>query len=202
MAVLQNGIHRLAMRLSLGWILILVVGLNVYWTLTLGAIGPQFQHIAGAPLLDLENVRGVLSADEATALLTSYSPAAQTFYWVFFILDNFIPLISFGSFAILWAYLLQRFPLRLESLAHSSLVLLPLGVGLFDILENLCFVIAMSGDPTSALTTVQIGLTFVNLKAICLFLTFGLTLLFAVIALVTQLQKRLTMTQTPSTNTV
>jgi len=76
MAILQNGIHRLAMRLSLGWILIWVVGLNVYWTLALGAIGPQFQQIAGAPLLDLENVRGVLNADEATALLTSYSPAA------------------------------------------------------------------------------------------------------------------------------
>jgi hypothetical protein len=190
MQVFQNGINGLAAKLPIGAILLLVIGLNAYWTLTLAAIGPQFEQIANAPLLDLQNVMGVLSAEDALALVNTYSTEARSFYWQFFTLDNLMPPLVFGSFALLWAWLLQRFPGRWTWLSSSPLLFVPFGVGFFDILENLCFVLVMSADPTAALPIMQTGLTFVALKAICLFATFGLTPVLALVAIGTEVGKR------------
>jgi hypothetical protein len=196
MKALQLIINDWATRLGLGWIILLVVGLNGYWSLTLEAIGSHFQQIAGAPLLDLQNVNGILSAEAALALVADYSPEARNFYWIFFVLDNLMPPIVFGSFSLLWAYLLQRFPANWTTLATSPLLFVPWGVGLFDIWENLCFVLAMNAEPASALPTMQIGITLVYLKATCLFLTFGLTPVFVIVAAITQLRQRLALFKT------
>ncbi|MBJ2119474.1 hypothetical protein I6N91_00600 [Arthrobacter sp. MSA 4-2] len=51
--------------------------LNVFWTVTLRAFGASFHRVAGAPLLDLENVRGVLKPREALELLQEYGTEAQ-----------------------------------------------------------------------------------------------------------------------------
>jgi hypothetical protein len=190
MKLLQNALYTLSGRLSLGWIVLLIAGLNIYWSLTLGAFGAHFQQAAGVPLLDLQNVSGVLTADAALALITQYSPEARSLYWAFFILDTLMPPLVFGSFGVLWAFLLRRFPQRLTFLAASPLILLPVGVGLFDWLENLCFVMAMAATTGDALPLVQLGQLFVTLKAACLFATFGLTPVFAVIALVSWIRSR------------
>jgi hypothetical protein len=182
-------IRTLAHRISLIQILIFVVGLNLYWTLTLTAFSAHFTQIANAPLLDLENTRGVLVPDTALTLVNTYSPEARGEYWSFFILDNIIPPIVFGSFAVLWAKLLSGIPYKWSrQLLNSPLLLVPFGVGLFDCLENLCFVLVMSAD--AGLPTMQVGLMFVQLKALCLFLTFGLTPIFTIAATVISLRQR------------
>lgn len=191
MNALQTGINGLAKRLSLLAILVIIVGLNIYWSFTLNAFGAHFEAVAQAPLLDLQNVGSILSPQAAAALITSYSPEARSLYWVFFILDNLLPPLVFGAFALLWAYTFRHFPGRwAEVLPSSPLVLIPLGVGLFDCLENLCFVVAMTGEPAAALTTMQIGIVFVYIKAAFLLTTFGLTPVWIAIAALTQLRKR------------
>lgn len=181
------GINDLARRLSLPGIIVLIVLLNVYWVITLEAFGTQFEQVANAPLLDLQNVERILSPQEATDLITSYSPEARTLYWVFFILDNLMPPIVFGSISLLWAYALQRFPAKwVNQLSTSPLLMVPFGVGFFDCLENLCFVLAMSSEPQTALSTMQIGMVFVQVKVVFLFLTFALTPLLIITAAINQ----------------
>ncbi|MDJ0757498.1 MAG: hypothetical protein QNJ45_28450 [Ardenticatenaceae bacterium] len=159
-------------------VIALVVGLNAYWTGILEAFGAHFVTVSGFPLLDLQNVERILSAGEAQALIANYGPEAQTLYWSFFIMDNLMPPLVFSSFAVLWVVLLRRFPHRIaDRLLNSPLLLVPLGVGLFDWLENLCFVTAITTESNSLLL-LRIGLGFVWLKAICLFATFILTALF------------------------
>ncbi|NOK62762.1 MAG: hypothetical protein GFH27_549305n184 [Chloroflexi bacterium AL-W] len=178
---LPTTIYSLAKGLGLPLSLVTVVGLNTYWVLTLNAFGVHFAQVAGAPLLDLENVRGILDATAALTLIQSYSPDARNLYWVFFVLDNLMPPIVFGSFALLWISLLSYLPGRWgDVLPTSPLILLPLGVGFFDCLENLCFVAAMSADPQAGLSIMRVGILFVYLKALFLFLTFGLTPIFII----------------------
>jgi hypothetical protein len=83
----------------------------------------------------------------------------------------------FGSLSLLWVNLLQRQSQVLAyHLLNSSFILLPLGVGLFDIAENICFVTAISAPQAlNALTLVTIGLNFVKLKALCIFSSFIFT---------------------------
>lgn len=155
----------------------IVLTLNVAWTIILQLFDLQFQAIAGLPLLDLQNTRGIRSAHEALALVAGYSLEARSFYWVFFILDTIVPLLAFGSFALLWAALLRRIsPAAYAWLQRTPLLLIPLGVGLFDSFENLAFLAAMH-QPTApiALPVMQLGIAFVWMKAACLFATFGLT---------------------------
>ncbi|WP_159615409.1 hypothetical protein [Arthrobacter zhaoguopingii] len=160
-------------------LVLLVIFLNVFWTLTLRAFGGSFQRVAGAPLLDLENVRGVLAPREALELLQGYGTEAQALYWTFFALDSVVPLLSFGSYALLWAFLLARSPWpRSQRLARSPLLLVPFGVGVFDIGENLFFVSALASSSSSeALGLVTAGLVLVYAKAACLLMTFLGTLI-------------------------
>ena len=101
-------------------------------------------------------------------------------------MDNVVPLLSFGAFSLLWAYLLKGFtqPL-LVRLRNSSVILIPFGVGLFDIVENLCFVSAIQIAPSpNALLALQVGLIFVQFKAICLYATFLTTPLLIIIRVI------------------
>lgn len=152
--------------------------LNVTWTLTLSAFGHQFKVVSGYPPIDLQNVSSILTAEAALNQIATYSNEVKMFYWSFFILDNIIPLLSFGSFSLIWVVMLRRLPYRFyQNLLNSPFILIPWGVGLFDILENLCFILCISGYvQTSAVETMNLGLFFVRLKAICLFATFGTTL--------------------------
>jgi len=186
----SHFINKWSQQLGLSFILILIVGLNIYWGLTLSAFGSHFEQLANAPLLDLENVGSILSPEAAMTLVTSYSSEARSLYWVFFILDNLIPPIVFGSFALLWAYAIRHFPPDWANrLLRSHLLLLPLGVGLFDCLENLCFVLVISGNQELEFQIMQLGLIFVYLKAICLFLVFGVTPLLILTALVSRIRR-------------
>lgn len=173
-------------RLPLWAIIALVVGLNLYWTAVLNAFGAHFAQVSGQALLDLQNVGGILSATDAYALIEGYSSEARSLYWIFFGLDNLFPPLVFGSFALLWVHLLHvDGPRWAQALRRSPLLWIPLGVGFFDCIENLFFVTAISGGPgVDALLYLQIGLVFVWLKAICLFITFigtGLLVLYRLV---------------------
>lgn len=166
-------------RLPLPLILIVIVGLNVYWSFTLSAFGTQFEQVSGYQPLDLQNVQQILSPQAAIAQAATYSAEAKAMYWSFFILDNLMPPLVFGSFILLWASVLARNPNPVtQRILGSPLMFIPLGVGLFDCMENLAFMTAIArlAEP-QATAIMQLGLTFVQLKAICLFATFGITLL-------------------------
>jgi hypothetical protein len=182
--------HRLS-KLSLPLILLIIIGLNIYWSLTLNAFGAHFQQVAGTTLLDLENVGGILSPQAAADHISTYTTEARSLYWIFFVLDNLMPPLVFGSFVLLWIYCLHHTPFTLARRIESSpLLLIPFGVGLFDILENIAFVTAISSPQSAALLPLQIGTTFVYLKAVCLFATFGLTPVFGIAALVGRFTRR------------
>jgi hypothetical protein len=174
----MNGVIRSIIwtgeRLPLWAVVALVLALNVYWTAILNAFGSHFIAVSGQRLLDLVNVEGILSVDAALALIQQYNVAAQSLYWIFFGLDSFFPPLVFGSFALLWVHLLRMDGLRWETVArHSAILLVPFGVGLFDCIENVFFVTAVAGGATvDASLYLQVGLVFVWLKAICLFVTF------------------------------
>lgn len=182
MKALQNLIIRIETSLSFWSILAIVIGLNIFWTVTLEAFGSTFEQTAGIRPLDLQNVSEVLSAPVALEQISTYSTEARTLYWSFFILDNIVPLVTFGAFSLLWSYFMRRDRNSiLQRLLHSPFLLIPLGVGFFDIIENLYFIsaIAAVGTGETAQGLLEIGLLFVRLKAFCLFTTFITTMIFA-----------------------
>lgn len=182
MKPLYTLLGRVGSEMSLISILVLILVLNVSWTLTLELFGQHFSRVAGLPLLDLQNVRGVLDVQQATTLISGYSTEAKSLYWSFFIMDNLMPPLVFGSFALLWAKLFSHSTAALpKRLLNSPILLIPLGVGVFDWFENLAFITALSTMPApGAEQAMQIGLILVQLKALCLFSTFGLTIVFIV----------------------
>ena len=186
-------------RWPVSGIVALVIGLNVYWSVLLEQFGAHFERVAGAPLLDLENVESILSASEAAALIARYSQEGQTLYWQFFVLDTLFPPIVFASFALLWVAMLKNVtaPLVVRFL-NSPLLLIPLGVGFFDWWENLAFVTAVTTPAAATLPLLQIGLAFVWLKAICLFSTFGLTLGVILVRILLAIRPRLGQLVAPS----
>lgn len=193
---MRHAIHKLAHAISLPALLALVIGLNIYWSVMLNSFERQFVAQTGAPLLDLQNVESILTGEEALQLISQYSAEARTLYWQFFVMDGIMPPLVFGVFVLLWVRLLAPLRYRWSGwLLDSYLLLIPLGVGLFDWIENLFFLVAINPAPTSdPLLLLQIGLGFVWLKAACLFTTFigsGLLLLVRVGTAVARLHTRL-----------
>lgn len=160
------------------WLLVcIVVTLNLYWVVTLGAFDTQFRAVSGFPLLDLQNdldPQRIMTPTKALQQINSYSQEAKTLYWSFFILDNIMPPLTFSSFALLWVYFLRSQPNRLyQRLLNSSFVLIPVGVGVFDWFENLGYVAAMhAADASMMQLAIWIGLSFKWIKAACVFATF------------------------------
>ncbi len=167
------------------WLLVwIIVGLNVSWGVTLQAFGTQFQQVAGYPLLDLQNdllPATMITPAKVQAQIATYTQDAKMLYWSFFTLDNIMPPLVFGPFALLWVYFLRSNPNPFYNrLLNSSFILLPLGVGFFDWLENLAYIAAIhnSGGEHTMLI-IYAGLTFKWIKAACLLPTFGVTWLLA-----------------------
>ncbi len=197
MKPLRNLLIRLGDAIHPLTIVAIIVGLNVYWTVTLAMYGAQFQQLAGYLPIDLQNVDNILTPEQALAQIATYTPDVKTLYWSFFILDNIMPPLVFAAFALLWVYFLRRGANRLfDRLLDSPFLLIPLGVGFFDWFENLCYIVAISIYPASgAWQAMEIGLVLVRLKAACLFATFGVTLLLIVFHLYTMARGRLPRTQ-------
>ncbi|MFP4377040.1 MAG: hypothetical protein ACLFP4_08355 [Spirochaetales bacterium] len=190
-SVLHNLVLGLGKRTTLVAAVLVVVGLNIYWSLTLSAFGAQFETVARTRLLDLANVGSILSVEEAAALLDSYGAEARSLYFQFFVLDNLMPPIVFGAIAVLWVALLKnrRAPIA-KWFLRSPLLLAPFGVGLFDVLENLTFVSYLAGPQAGSMAMLQAGLVFVRIKAAFLFTSFGLTAVVLVLAIVFAITER------------
>lgn len=192
MKPVQNLIIRAGTALPPMIIVLLIAGLNIYCGVTLDAFGRHFQQISGYLPIDLQNVGAILTAQQALEQIATYTSDTISLYWSFFILDNLMPPLVFGTFALLWVYYLkgQRHPFA-GRLLNSPLLLIPLGVGLFDLIENLFFVAAISYYPNpSTEILLQAGLIFVHLKAVCLFSTFIITALLTVYHIVTFVRSR------------
>jgi len=179
-----------------GWLLVcIIVALNVYWLATLQAFDTQFQQVAGYPLLDLQNDLApatMITPAKVQAQIATYTPQAKTLYWSFFTLDNIMPPLVFGPFALLWVYFLNNQPNRVSKrLLHSPFILLPLGVDFFDWLENLAYIAAthnVGGENTMLI--IYAGLTFKWIKAACLLPTFNVTLLLAIYHMYSLIRQR------------
>ncbi len=184
MNALRRLVVRSGARTPLGWLITAIVVLNVAWLVVLGAVGAQFERLAGVPLLDLQNsvLPGeAMTPSRAVAQIASYPPEAISLYWSFFILDNVMPPLVFGAFALLWANLLHGRPGRLgRAVLGTAVVLVPLGVGAFDVIENLAYVTAITGDPATATPALWIGLVAKWVKAAFLQATFLITLVVVV----------------------
>lgn len=173
----------------------ILVALNVYWTVTLGAFDRQFRQVAGYPLLDLQNDLDpgrIITPTRVMEQIATYGQEAKTLYWSFFILDNIMPQLTFGSFALLWVYFLRSNPHRFTgALLGSSFIVLPLGVGVFDWLENLGYIVAIHAYPEAiTLPAIYAGLLFKWLKAACLFPTFLCTAVLAAYHLYGRVRRR------------
>lgn len=179
---LQELIYKIGSNTNILVILVIIITLNISWLVTLDSFGKQFEQITGYLPIDLQNTSSILTAPEAVAQINNYPIEAKTFYWSFFILDNLMPPLTFGSLALLWAYYIARHKNRLfDKLKAIPFLLIPFGVGLFDWFENLCFISVIANPAgTNALTIMEIGLIFVRLKAIFILITFGITQLMTV----------------------
>ncbi len=184
------------------WLLLCIIGaLNVNWLVTLQAFGTQFQQVAGYPLLDLQNdllPATMITPAKVQAQIAAYTPQAKTLYWSFFTLDNIMPPLVFGSFALLWVYFLKSQPNRMSKrLLHSSFILIPLGVGAFDWLENLAYIAAIhTGGSANTMPIIYAGLTFKWIKAACLFPTFNVTWVLAIYHVYSLTRQRIAARQT------
>jgi hypothetical protein len=161
-----------------------VIGLNVYWIVTLGAFDAQFRQLTGYPLLDLQNnlqPEQMITPTKVREQIATYSQEAKTLYWSFFILDNIMPPLTFSGVALLWVYFLHNNPNRLfDRLLKSYFILIPVGVGVFDWFENLGYVAAIhSTSDTTTTAAIYLGLIFKWIKAACVVPTFPILLALA-----------------------
>ena len=169
-----------------------ILGVNVAWLVILAAFAAAFLRVAGVPLLDLQNSLApgeMITPTRALAQIAAYPEAARTLYWSFFILDGVVPPLVFGSLALLWVNLLHGRPgLLPRLLTGTRAVLIPLGVGLFDWIENLAYLAAINLDGGVTTAAIWIGLVAKWVKAAFLQVTMLTTVV--VIVYVTVLRVR------------
>ena len=126
------------------------------------------------PLLDLQNSLApseIITPERVLEQLASYTQASRFIYWDFFVLDDIMLHLTFGSIVLLWVYFWRSHPNRLYRwLLGGYAALVPLGVGLFGWMENLFYLLAIYTYP-EPVTSVSIyaGLTFKWLKAACVY---------------------------------
>jgi hypothetical protein len=195
MTALRRFVVSTGGRLDRRLLIATVLLLNAAWLVTLAAVGEQFRRAAGVPLLDLQNsvLPGeAMTPSRALEQIAGYPAEAIGLYWSFFVLDNIMPPLVFGVFALLWANLLRDRPGRLQRLLLGTpLVLVPLGVGAFDWVENLAYVSAIAAaDPSTATAAVWVGLVAKWIKAAFLQVTFLITAVVVVAAAVGALRRR------------
>jgi len=177
MITLANKVRIIGSKIHFLTALLVPVLLLACWTFTLDAFGKLFQNISGQKVLDLMNVQKILSAEEAYNVISIYSMDAKILYWVFFVMDNVVPLIAFASLSLIWVNILKRYENKwIEKFYGSIFILIPWGVGFFDTIENLFFVSAISSSvKADAINLLNLGLIFVNFKAFFLILSFNVT---------------------------
>ena len=196
MRQLRDAVVTLGSRLNPSLLAVLVLALNVYWLVILAVINREFQGVTnGHPLLDLQNSLApgeIITPAKVLEQLGDYTGASKFIYWVFFALDNIMPHLAFGSIALLWVYFWRSNPNRLyNGLLGGYAVLIPLGVGVFDWLENLFYLVAIHAYPApDTVWAVVAGLTFKWLKAACVFPSTLLTPIFLAYHLFRALQRR------------
>ena len=195
MRQLRDFVVTLGSRLNPALLAVLVVVLNVNWLVILAVINREFQGVTGYSLLDLQNSLApgaIITPAKVLRQLGDYTEASRLIYWVFFVLDNIMQQLAFGSVALLWVYFWRSNPNHLyRRLLGGYAVLVPLGVGVFDWLENLFYLVAIHAYPApDTVWAVVASLTFKWLKAVCVFPSTLLVPVFLVYHLFCALQRR------------
>lgn len=180
---IKKLVMTLGTRISPVLLGVLAVALNVFWVVILFVINEQFLEVTGHPLLDLQNSLSpnkIITPAKVLEQLADYTQASVFVYWIFFLLDNIMPHLAFGSLGLLWVYFWRSNPNRLYNrLLGGYAMLIPLGVGLFDWMENLFYLLAIHTYPDpGTVWSVYAGLTFKWLKAACVFPSTMLTPVF------------------------
>jgi hypothetical protein len=162
-------------------IVALVFALNCVWLTMLNALESHFASVSEYRFPDVQiNLSPEQFAYPSIMLeqIGSYSEDAKMVYWIFFMLDNIMPPLVFGSFSFLWARLLNAYPDRLSRwIASSYILLIPFGVGFFDCLENLANITAIHNYPD--FMAMRLSMIFNMLKVMCLLPTFLLSAVFS-----------------------
>lgn len=173
------------------------LALNVYWTVLLGVLDEPFRETTGGlPLLDLQNSLApgqIVTPGRLLDQLPAYTDSSVLLYWVFFVLDSIFPLLVFGAYALLWVCLWRNSPDRVSRwLLGSYVMVIPLGIQLFDWGENFFYVLAIHNHPgAGTVTAIYAGLVFKWLKAACVFPTTLLTPVFLAYFLYQRVRSRL-----------
>lgn len=195
MIALRQLVVELGRRADRRMLVITIVSLNLAWLLMLAAFDNAFRRVAGVTLLDLQNSitpAEMITPSRALEQIASYPEDAKTLYWSFFVLDGIMPPLAFGSLALLWVNLLHRRDARLPRwLLGSVAVLVPLGVGLFDWIENLAYLTAINGTSATATVAIWTGLTAKWIKAAFLQATMVTTIVVVAYAVGRPIQRRL-----------
>ena len=153
-------------------LVLLSASIGFFWLFNFSALplsNPELVKLSGQEgLLDL---MPYYSAKEAFAALSHYGPAGRDLYMRFLAADFvFIPIYSLG-----FAFLMTRTVRAVckENTSWSWLYLLPFGIGLFDVIENLSILTMLNLYPEAC---VVIG-TFSGIATLCKYLLTLLTLL-------------------------
>jgi hypothetical protein len=179
MSQLKRFVMAAGKMLPLPTLIVVYFALSAFWNTTLSVIEAQFTAMtAGGELLDTQLL---FSPEPIIQQAAMYTDRVRTLLWSFFILDSFMPQLVFGLTAVLWAALWIRDDNRLyRRLLSGGWVLFPLGVGLWDWLENILWlpIVQSTIDASTALPTLWMAVVSHNLKIAFVIPTALLTYVF------------------------
>lgn len=136
MSDLRRLLIAIGTRTSVTTLLVGYVATTVFFFVTISIFDQQFANFSGGgTLIDRQ---GWLTPDAIAQQIALYPAEARPTLWSFFILDNMLPqLLSFISAVLLVRYW-TRHPNRIyDALVRGYWMLLPLGAGISDWMENL-----------------------------------------------------------------
>ena len=152
-------------------------------------ITPAFQEVTGG-LRPLDLNFGV-SAEMVYRDLPSYTDQSRSLYVWFAIADYVYPFAGATFFSLLWAWMLNRWPVGwLGFLAAHGLLLFPYLFALIDWLENVGFLVVIFSYPVEYPAIANTAGALKTSKPMVEAVIVLLTLVFAVAAVIHARQKR------------
>ncbi|KPJ61593.1 MAG: hypothetical protein AMJ46_00355 [Latescibacteria bacterium DG_63] len=136
-----SGLSRLFHSWARGWvILVLFAAFVVFVAVTL----PLLQDAPGGSVVSLD-ARFFYTPEEAFSTVASYGDAGGFWILIYLTWDIVNPILYTLSFSLVISWLFQRSFKRGSKLQRLNV--LPVGAGLFDLLENVCIVTLLTVHP-------------------------------------------------------
>ena len=177
-------ISRMLHSRAQGWlILMLFAALVVCMVITL----PILQAAPGGSIVSLD-ARLFYTPEEAFSTVGSYGDAASFWIGMYLTWDVVTPVLYALAFSLLMSWIFQR-SFKPES-RMQQLNVLPLGAGLFDLLENVCIVTLLATYPARLTVVAWLGTLFTMTKIGLLAVSIPLILFGVIKAAANKLKKQ------------